>query len=474
MPLFSPPSFMRTGTPMKVKVEGPITGGTRGRPFAGSMLDIEKLGYQEEEYLLSGIATGFHDVENSFSRRYGLWTIEPTDESEFCTRLLIYRPRDPRAFNGSVVLLWNNVSVGHDLFGADSLELFENGSALACLTVQKAGIEGLPPLRQGLAQWDPDRYGALTIASDYYSFDIFTQAARTLGPYRDTPIDPLAGLPVKHVIAQGASQSASRLATYINAIQPVEKVLDGFILSIYFGQAAPIEVGDEVINMDTSGDKISNNLLMGRNLIRDDLGIPIFIVNSELEAMACYNVRQPDTATFRYWESAGTSHSSRQGREKRKLLFERDQVTRRAIEPGVNEIPMDLLYDAVFYHMQQWVAQGIEPPIQPKIEFKGNPPEIVRDNHGIAVGGIRLPQVVTPLATNSAVPLSADLIALLAGSCFPFAAEKIQTLYVDKQSFITRFEAAAETAMRNGVLRPRDIPKLVAEAEQNWPLEQHR
>jgi hypothetical protein len=38
---------------MKVKVEGPITGGTRGRPFAGSMLDIEKLGYQEEEYLLA-------------------------------------------------------------------------------------------------------------------------------------------------------------------------------------------------------------------------------------------------------------------------------------------------------------------------------------------------------------------------------------------------------------------------------------
>ena len=454
---------------MKVLVEGPITGGTRGRPFAATMLDVEKLGYEDEEFLLSGTATGFHDVDHSFSRRDGLWTVEPAEQSDYCTRLIVYRPKDPTVFNGSVVLLWNNVTVGHDLFEADSLELFENGSALACLTIQKAGIEGLPPLKQGLSQWDPDRYGALSIASDDYSYDIFTQAARTLGPNRDTPIDPMAGLPVKHVIAQGASQSASRLATYINAIQPVEKVLDGFILSIYFGQAAPIEVFDEVINLNTSGDKISDNLLLGRNLIRDDLEIPIFIVNSELEAMACYNVRQPDTKTFRYWESAGTSHSSRQAREKRALLFKRDQIVGRTIEPGVNEIPMGLLYDAAFHHMQRWVAEGIEPPIQPKIEFNGKPPEIIRDDHGIAIGGIRLPQVDVPLATNSAVPLTADIIAMLGGSCFAFDAEKIKSLYGNRATFIAQFEAAAENAIRNGVLRPRDLLALVAEAELNWP-----
>ena len=454
---------------MKALVQGPITGGTRGRPFAASTRDIEKLGYEEEEYLLSGTAAGFHDLDDSFSRRDGLWTVEPAAQSEYCTRLLVYRPKDPKAFNGTVVLLWNNVTAGYDLFGADSLELFENGSALACLTIQKAGIEGLPPLKQGLAQWDPDRYGTLSIASDDYSYDIFTQAARTLGPNRDTPIDPVGGLHVKHVIAQGASQSASRLATYINAIQPIEKVLDGFILSIYFGQGAPIEVFDAVVNINTSGDKISDNLLLGRNVIRDDLGIPIFIVNSELEAIACYNVRQPDTKTFRYWESAGTSHTSRQGREKRRQLFERDQIVGRLIEPCVNEIPMGLLYEAVFHHMQQWVAQDIEPPIQPKIKFSGNPPEIVRDDHGIAVGGIRLPQVDVPVATNSAVPLTADLIALLGGSCFAFDAEKIKSLYGDRATFIAQFEAAAENAVRNGVLRPRDVPELVAEAELNWP-----
>jgi hypothetical protein len=119
MSLFSPPSFLQAGAPMKV--EGLITGGTRGRPFAASTLDIEKLGYVEEEYLLSGTATGFHDVDDSFSRRDGLWTVEPAAQSEFCTRLLVYRPKDPKAFNGTVVLLWNNVTAGYDLFGATAL-----------------------------------------------------------------------------------------------------------------------------------------------------------------------------------------------------------------------------------------------------------------------------------------------------------------------------------------------------------------
>ena len=53
--------------------------------------------------------------------------------------------------------------------------------------------------------------------------------------------------------------------------------------------------------------------MRGSNLLRDDNGVPVFVVNSELEAIACYPVRQPDTETFRT-ESAGTCHVSAQGR----------------------------------------------------------------------------------------------------------------------------------------------------------------
>ncbi len=50
-----------------------------------------------------------------------------------------------------------------------------------CLTTQEVGIEGLPPMPQGLAAWDPQRYGTLTIPSDDYSYDIFTQGALAVG-----------------------------------------------------------------------------------------------------------------------------------------------------------------------------------------------------------------------------------------------------------------------------------------------------
>ncbi|GAC1535860.1 MAG: hypothetical protein NVS3B12_18280 [Acidimicrobiales bacterium] len=60
---------------------------------------------------------------------------------------------------------------------------------------------GLAATPQGLVNWDPGRYGSLTITSEGYSYDIFTQAARAVGPDRDRTIDPLGGLDVRTVIA---------------------------------------------------------------------------------------------------------------------------------------------------------------------------------------------------------------------------------------------------------------------------------
>ena len=50
------------------------------------------------------------------------------------------------------------------------------------------------------------------------SFDIYSDAARVVGPRRSTAIDPLADLDVHHVIAVGGSQSAMRLVAYANAL----------------------------------------------------------------------------------------------------------------------------------------------------------------------------------------------------------------------------------------------------------------
>jgi len=443
-----------------------LLSGGRGRPFAASMLEIARFGYTEAEYALEGTATRYRLATGAELTRDGHWPSEPAGTAAFRTRLLIYRPTDPARFNGTVVLSWNNVSAGYDLFGAESLELFEGGFALACLTTQKVGIVGLPPEPQGLAAWDPARYGTLGIPSDDYSYDIFTQGARAVGPNRSRqPVDPMGGLEVGRVVAFGASQSAGRLATYLNAVQPLERALDAFILAIYFGTGSALEVGDAVVNLNLVR---PGQRLRGSNLLRDDLGVPVFVVNSELEAIACYPVRQPDSDTFRYWESAGTCHVSHQVTRDREKKLLRDGVKAPPLAEGINRIPITPLYEAAFHHIQRWLFDGTPPPTQPKLEFAGDPPQLVRDAHGIAVGGIRLPQVEVPIATNSAIPRAPDIFAYLRGSWSPFSADKLRALYGDKVAFRTEFESAAKRAVEAGVLLPRDAAALIAEASDSY------
>jgi len=451
------------------KIQGPIQGGKYGWPFAASMLDMDTLDYSEHEYFLQGEATRFRMKDGAEQDRSGFWQAESAGVADFKTRFIVYAPRNPANFNGTVVLTWNNVTAGHDLFQADSKTIFENGFALVCLTTQKVGIEGLPPLHQGLHGWDAERYSDLHIPSDDLSFDIFSQAAELIGPNRAAEgIDPMSGLKVERVVAQGASQSAGRLATFINAIAPIHNPIDGFILQIYFGSGTALEVGDTLVDINKPAPGNAAKRLQGKNLLRDDLGVPIFVVNSELEAIACFGVRQPDTETMRFWEVAGTSHTSIQGRAIRQKLLDRDNIISGKVDPAINAIPISPVYDVVFQHMQCWLTDGTLPPVFPRIDFEGTPPSPRRDKSGIATGGIRLPQVEVPVAKNSAIPLSEDIFALLGGSSFPFAPEQLITRYGNKTRFLEQFSNAANSAVTDGAITSRSLNDIVREAARSW------
>jgi hypothetical protein len=134
------------------------------------------------------------------------------------------------------------------------------------------------------------------------------------------------------------------------------------------------------------------------------------------------------------------------------------------VDDRINQVPLSPLYDAARHHMHAWVNGGDPPPAQPRLEFAGDPPELVRDEHGLAVGGIRLPQVEVPVAQNSAVPLGSDIFSYLRGSSVPFPAEKLATLYPDGASYLSRFEEAARAAEKSGAILARDADALIAEA----------
>jgi hypothetical protein len=454
-------------------ITGPLSGGVHGRPFGRPYVDFAAYGYTEEEFILEGDATSYRLVGEM--TRDGKWQAEPKSTSTFRTRIAVYRPSADQ-FNGTAIVSWNNVTAGYDLFGGESLEMLEGGFAYVGVTVQRVGIEGLDPARQGLRDWDPERYGSLEHPGDDFSFDIYTQAARAVGPDRETtPVDPMRGLDVKRLIAMGGSQSAGRLVTYINAVHPLVGVFDAFLPTIWFGSGTSLEVGDAVVNITAvpaapvERTTAGRGIMRGAHQIRDDVGVKVFVVNSELEAIPCYQVRQPDTDTFRYWEAAGTCHVAAQNFNIRGPKYERDFGTRQPVPATMNRIPLAPLYDAALHHLQRWITDGTVPPIQPRIEFAGDPAQIVRDEHGIAIGGIRLPQAEVPLATNSAVPLGRDIYSILYGSTQPFPPEKTRALYGDKTTFLARFEEATRAAEKAGVILPRDVEPLIDEARATYP-----
>ena len=458
-----------------MQVTGPVIGGTHGWAFGGPAADLETLGYRQDEFFLRGEATRYAPAGGAELTRDGRWSVEPVASEPYATRMVVLRPIDSGAFNGTVLVLWNNVSAGYENFGGgDSPEVFDGGYAVAAVSAQRVGVHGVGESPQGLRAWDPERYGSLSIPSDDYSFDIFTQAARSIGPERPRHgIDPMGGLSVRRLVAMGASQSAARLATYLNAIQPDARLFDAFLLLMYFGGGTPLEVGDAVMTVNEAvADPSRPRINEGTNLLRDDLGVPVMVVNTECEATSCFPVRQPDTENYRYWEIAGSSHVTLQGMRSSAPRIERDFGFTIPLDDlvHVNQVSPAPVVDAALHHVQTWLTDGTPPPSQPPIEFDGDPPEILRDEHGIALGGIRLPDVDVPVAHNSAIRQTPDLFARLLGFHEPFSHEKILQLYGTRTGYLDRFAESAQAAEAAGVVLPCDIAALVAEADANWTL----
>jgi hypothetical protein len=326
--------------------------------------------------------------------------------------------------------------------------------------------------------WDPERYGTLSVASDDDSYDIFSQAARSVGPGRadddavDGP-DPLGGLEVRRLVAQGASQSAARLATYLNALQPRHGLFDAFFLLMYFGGGTPLEVGDALMTVAAAEEGSGPLIPEGLNVLRDDLEVRVMVVNTECEATSCFGVRQPDSEHYRYWEIAGASHVTLQGIISSGPRMERDFGFSLPIDDAmraVNQVSPAPVVDAGLHHLQAWLTEGVAPPVQPLIAIAGDPPAIVRDTDGIARGGIRLPAVEVPVAHNSAQQRSPDIFSRLVGRSEPFTVDDVRARYGSRDGYLERYRAALDAAMAASVVLPRDVEGLLDEARRGCPL----
>ena len=443
-----------TGTETAI-VSGPVTNGTKGGPFSAPRIDLASRGYVMEEFFLDGDASAYNFADGASSTPDGRWNTEREIQSTaYRTRILVVRPHKGSDFNGTVIVHWQNVTAGYEL-GSVGDDEYLRGYAWVGVSAQAVGVNGFPgPEAAGLRQWDLERYGSLNHPGDAYSYDIFTQAGRAVGPSRTkTGIDPMGGLDVIHLIAAGASQSAGRLRTYINGVHLLENVFDGFIPYIDFSSTIPFEA-----------DKGGSRRGMGqRTPIRTDINVPVFVVNSETEAEAYLPASQPDSKTFRLWEVAGTSH----------VNVPRSMAVSGGAE-GPNWMSYQPAYQAAIRHTHHWIVSDVEPPRMPRSTMTNaqtGRKTIERDTNGNAVGGIRLPDLAIPTARHRGAGRFGgggdNRFAFLYGLSQDFDAEKLTKLYPNRNVFLEKYERELDRCVKAGVVLPEDVPAMRSRAK-NW------
>jgi hypothetical protein len=463
------------------RVVGPIVGGAHGWPFGASVADLTASGWVEEEYFVHGDATAYEPVGRLGAD--GRWQLRTREQMPFRTRILVRRPTDPADFRGTVLVSWSNVTAGFEILTGDGAHLRDAGIASVSVSAQAVGVHGFAGGDMGLVSWDPERYDTLSIPSDDISYDIFTRVARLVGPHRPRDdVDPLAGLPVERLIADGGSQSAMRLHSYINGVHPIARVFDGFFLLVQRGITMPFVTGGALpgslngLELSNAGDhvvdrRVAREAPFGNARIREDLDTPVFVVNSEGEVPTFLPIR-PTGGRVHLWEIAGTAHGGGMLSELDAkfvrdfgMAFEGLGADGSAPDAEPNTVDWSGVAHAAVLHLDRWVATGERPPVVPLLEIGGEPPTIRRDEHGNARGGVRLPVVEVPIATVRGWGEGPHMVAVR-GSTVPFPAEKLRALYPDHDGYVAQVEAAAGAAVAAGTLLPGAARRMVDDAER--------
>lgn len=436
-------------------VVGPILSAPQGNASGNSLLNPSAIelaahGYIEEEYFIEGVANQYTSPE--------LQTAEIIDGGHrYRSRFIVRRPLSADKFNGVVVIEWNNVTASRDLdidWWQSGAHFVRNGYAFISVSAQRVGVAHLKTAR-------PDRYGSLDVThdgmvtNDALSYDIFSAVAKAVprkGGAEAADVDILGGLRADTLIATGHSQSASRLATYLNNIHMLDPVFDGIMVH------------------------------GGGGRIRDDQPVKIFKIMSETDMAGRAANPQPNSNTFRQWEVAGTSHVD--------IPFEIEYARMVALEAGeptddvsprspvcelptYSHVPFRYAMNAAFEHLREWIITDTLPPVAPRLQIAqvGPPLVFARDEQGNILGGIRLAEHAVPLATNTGMN-SGDAFCRLYGSHQAFDTATLKTLYPSRQAYLDAVRMAVEDNIAAGFMLQYDGLETIHTAESsdavNW------
>jgi hypothetical protein len=434
---------------------------------------VKAAGWVEQEFFLEGVAHAY--VKQGEWTSDGMWTAAPGATAPYKIRVMARYPAQANRFNGVVFVEWLNVSGGSEAAVNWTMlhdELLREGYAYVGIGAQAVGVTGIK-------KSNPERYASLVHPGDSYSYDIFSQGGRIVRS-ASGPLGPLTSK-IRYLLADGESQSAGRMVTYVNAVHPLARVYDGFYIHSRSGGGAALA---------QDGDNKTAITVPSPARIRTDLNVPVMVVQTETDVPGFIAARQPDTPHLRVWELAGTAHAEiyqLTGGGVRPLQTNCDDEKDPRLSVPLNDGPSTYPMRAALRHTKRWIAGGASPPSAPPLTTDGN--TIRRDPAtGIALGGVRTPQVDVPTRTLNGIraPAGGPGFCRLFGRTDEWNGDKdkwdggpadpsptpepvLSKLYRSKDDYTAKFERAINAGIKAGFLLKDDLAALRHEGARVWP-----
>jgi hypothetical protein len=375
---------------------------------------VEAFPYFTEEYFVSGTAAG----------------------APFQTRIVVRRPRDPKAFSGTVVAEAQHA-------GGRSL-IFE-WSRVSVLTRNHLFVEIVhsPANVATLKTFNGERYASLNIVMGQAN-EILAQVGRAV----KAKTGPFAAYDIKRVTLMGTSASSQTVRTYLAAhaeqrLPDGKPIYDGFLLTSTLGNT-PLPIVDvPMIQMPTQTE----------------------VVTYAQQGIA---YRRPDSDEpgnrFRLYEVAGMPHNQARDRPE----FQTDPCT----------LPVTDFHAGAFTalglnHLVEWIASGKTPPHAPPIsvdqDTTGDNSPLALDAYGNAKGGVRNVWVDVPIATYGVMgkgkTAAQDRQCQLAGTEVPLPDAPLKSLYRGQGDYQSKVATRLAELVKDGWFLPEYVEAIKLDAK---------
>ena len=453
-----------------------------GRPaLLLGAFDIGSVGYAAREFFVSGTASSYAPTGELGPD--GDWTVTPSGTADYTTRIVVLTPADRTRFNGTVLVEWLNVSGGIDapaVWMMAHREILRAGYTYVTVSAQKVGVDGgvsLTGIDMSLKSQDPARYAPLSHPGDAFCYDIFSQAGELVRA--DGVLD---GLRAERVIAVGESQSAMFLTTYVNAVDPLARVYDGFLVHSRFAGAAPLE-GESIFDE-------SRSAVPQAVSFRPDLRVPLLTIITETDLFGgvrfgYYFARQPENEWLRVWEIPGAAHADNYTIQVAPIdsgsapvadivaaYAPTKSLMGQQLGHYINFAPQQhYVAQAAIAALNGWVRTGEPAPTAAPIKVsETDQPQPILDPNGLAQDGVRTPWVDVPIARTSGVGADESIMAMIFGSGEPFDTATLRRLYPGGPTeYLERFTAALDTAIQSGFILQADRAEILELAAATYP-----